>query len=109
MQALVVFGGPRWPFARHRSNRRAWALVAPMDIRFGDHPSFHRAAAGMVGASAALGLGLHAIAPTTGALSTHAAAAPLVAGLLGIAIGTSIAYGKAKWRIAAAAAATVPF
>jgi hypothetical protein len=80
-----------------------------MDIRFGDHPSFHRAAAGMVGASAALGLGLHAIAPTTGALSTHAAMAPLVAGLLGIAIGTSIAYGKAKWRIAAAAAATVPF
>jgi hypothetical protein len=78
-----------------------------MDIRFGDHPSFHRAAAGMVGASAALGLGLHAITGTA-ALATRAPMAPVVAGLLGIAIGTSLAYGKAKWRIGAAAAACVP-
>jgi hypothetical protein len=79
-----------------------------MDIRFGDHPSFHRAAAGMVGASAALGLGLHAIVRSTGALATHAPMAPVIAGLLGIAIGTSFAYGKPKWRIGAAAVACVP-
>jgi hypothetical protein len=79
-----------------------------MDIRFGDHPSFHRAAAGMVGASAALGLGLHVIVAATGALSTRASVVPLVAGLLGIAIGASIAYGKAKWRMGAAVAACVP-
>ncbi len=63
----------------------------------------------MVGASAALGVGLHAIARSTGALANHAALVPLVAGLVGMAIGTSIAYGKAKWRIAAALAACVPF
>lgn len=65
----------------------------------------------MVGASAALGLGLHAIVRafgTTGTLATHAAMAPLVAGLLGIAIGTSLGYGKAKWRVAASAVACVP-
>src|SRR5689334_749459 len=75
-----------------------------MDIRFGDHPSFHRAAAGMVGISAVLGLGLHAIRPS----AVNPAIAPLVAGLLGIAIGCAIAYGKPKWRIGAAVAATVP-
>jgi len=62
----------------------------------------------MVGASAALGLVIHAIAPRAGALSTGPALAPLVAGLLGIAIGASIGYGKPKWRIAAAGAACVP-
>src|SRR5688572_4478701 len=106
MQALVVFGsgdrGPATLVRLVRSSRWARALLAPMDIRFGDHPSFHRAAAGMVGASAALGLGLHAIVPRTGALAAQAPMAPLVAGLLGIAIGTSLAYGKAKWRMGAA-------
>jgi hypothetical protein len=76
-----------------------------MDIRFGDHPSFHRAAAGMVGASAALGVVLHATLPHAG---VNPAMAPVIAGLLGIAIGCAIGYGKPKWRIAAAAAACVP-
>lgn len=70
-----------------------------MDIRFGDHPSFHRAAAGMVGASAALGLALH---PAT-------SVAPIAGGLVGIAVGASLGYGKPVWRIGAAAAACVPF
>jgi hypothetical protein len=70
-----------------------------MDIRFGDHPSFHRAAVGMVGASATLGLALHAVTPV----------APIAAGLLGIGVGAAIAYGKPLWRIGAAAAACVPF
>src|SRR5690349_2565882 len=34
-----------------RSRRSGKALIRPMSIRFGDHPSFHRAAAGMVGGS----------------------------------------------------------
>lgn len=74
------------------------ALVAVMDIRFGDHPSFHRAAAGMVGASAALGLALH---PVT-------AMAPIAGGLVGIAAGAALAHGRAAWRIGAAALACVP-
>ena len=52
----------------------------------------------MVGGSATLGLALHPITPL----------APLVGGLFGLAVGTSWAYGKAKWRLAAAAAASVP-
>jgi hypothetical protein len=71
-----------------------------MDIRFGDHPSFHRAALGMVGGSAALGLALHQIQP--GPLGA------LAAGIGGIAIGTALGYGKPVWRIAAAGAACVP-
>jgi len=71
-----------------------------MEIRFGDHPSFHRAALGMVGGSAALGLALHAIKPGS--------AGAMVAGLGGIAIGTAIGYGKPAFRIAAAAVACVP-
>ena len=67
-----------------------------MDIRFGDHPSFHRAAAGMVGASAALGVALHAVTPL----------APLIGGLLGIAVGAAWGYGKPAFRIAAAAIAS---
>lgn len=67
-----------------------------MDIRFGDHPSFHRAAAGMVGGSAALGLALHAVTPL----------APLVGGLLGIAIGAAWGYGRVAFRLAAAAIAS---
>src|ERR1041385_8164077 len=69
-----------------------------MDIRFGDHASFHRAAAGMVGGAATLGLALHPLTPL----------APLVGGLLGMAIGTSYAYGKPRWGIAAAGAACAP-
>ena len=75
-------------------------MVAPMDIRFGDHPSFHRAALGMVGGSAALALALHQIQP--GPLGA------LAAGIGGIAIGTAIGYGKPAWRIAAAGIACVP-
>jgi hypothetical protein len=69
-----------------------------MDIRFGDHPSFHRAAAGTALGSAALGLALH---PAT-------QMAPLVAGVGGIAIGTALGYGKGVWRIGLAAAACAP-
>lgn len=71
-----------------------------MDIRFGDHPAFHRAALGMVGGSAALGLALHQIKPgPVGAM---------IAGLGGIAIGTALGYGKPAWRIATAGLACVP-
>jgi len=76
-----------------------------MEIRFGDHSSFHRAALGMASASAALGLGLHALGL---ALPKLAGMAPLAGGLLGIAVGTAIGYGKPKWRIPAALAACVP-
>ncbi len=69
-----------------------------MDIRFGEHSSFHRAAAGMVGSSAALGLALH---PAT-------QMAPFVAGVGGIAIGSAIAYGRPGWRLALGAAACAP-
>src|SRR6476619_5210446 len=71
-----------------------------MDIRFGDHPAFHRAALGMMGASAALGLALHAL--ESGPL------AAIAAGLGGIAIGTAIGYGKAPLRIVFALVACVP-
>jgi hypothetical protein len=69
-----------------------------MGIRFADHPSFHRAALGMVAGSAALGLGLHAITPL----------APLIAGIFGLALGAALGYGKPIWRLIAAAAAAVP-
>jgi hypothetical protein len=69
-----------------------------MDIRFADHPSFQRAAAGMVGGALLFGVALH---PVT-------AMAPLAGGILGIAAGTAVAHGKAVWRMAAAAAALVP-
>jgi hypothetical protein len=69
-----------------------------MDLRFDDHASFHRAAAGMVGGSALLGLGLHPV--------MHLA--PLVGGIFGIAAGAAWAYGRPAWRIGAAAVATVP-
>lgn len=72
-----------------------------MDIRFADHASFHRAAAGMVGGALVAGLGLHW---ATGG----AHAAPLIGGLAGIAAGAAWAYGKPVWRLAAAGAATVP-
>ena len=69
-----------------------------MEIRFGDHPSFHRAAAGMVGVSAILGVALHPVTPL----------APLVGGLAGIAAGAALGYGKAPWRVAMATLAAVP-
>ena len=56
----------------------------------------------MVGASALLGLGLSTVSPI------KAPVVALVAGLLGIAIGASFAYGKTHWRMGAAAAACVP-
>ncbi len=69
-----------------------------MDIRFGDHSSFHRAALGMVGGSLLFGLALHPVTPL----------APLAGGILGIAAGASIAHGKAPWRMLAAGAGLVP-
>lgn len=69
-----------------------------MDIRFGDHASFHRAALGMVGGSLLFGLALHPVTPL----------APLAGGILGIAAGAAFAHGKATWRMLAAGAATVP-
>ena len=69
-----------------------------MDIRFGDHASFHKAALGMVGGSLLLGLALHPVTPL----------APIAGGILGIAAGAAYAHGKAKWRMAAAGAAIIP-
>jgi hypothetical protein len=66
-----------------------------MDIRFADHPSFQRAAAGMVAGALLFGAALH---PVT-------ALAPLAGGLLGIAAGAVIAHGRAGWRMLGAAAA----
>src|SRR5215207_4193574 len=69
-----------------------------MDIRFGDHASFHRAALGMVGGSLLFGLALHPLTPL----------APLAGGILGIGAGAAYAHGKAGWRMVAAAAAIIP-
>ncbi|HEX2686071.1 MAG TPA: hypothetical protein VHN14_05610 [Kofleriaceae bacterium] len=69
-----------------------------MDIRFADHPSFQRAAAGMVGSALLFGAALH---PVT-------IVAPLAGGILGMAAGTVVAHGKAAWRMLAAGAALVP-
>jgi hypothetical protein len=69
-----------------------------MDIRFGDHPSFHRSAIGMVGGSLLFGLALHPVTPL----------APIAGGILGIAAGAAIAHGKAPWRMLAAGAGLVP-
>jgi hypothetical protein len=66
-----------------------------MDVRFVDHAKFHRAAAGMVGGSAVLGLALH---PFT-------ALAPVLGGLGGIAVGAALAHGRPRWRFAPAIAA----
>lgn len=69
-----------------------------MDIRFADHPSFQRAAAGMVGGALVFGAALH---PMTDL-------APLAGGILGVATGAVIAHGRPGWRIAAIGAALVP-
>src|SRR5438270_695772 len=66
-----------------------------MDIRFGDHPAFHRAATGMVAGSALVGLGLH---PFT-------SLAPMLGGIAGFAIGAALGYGKPVVRLAAGALA----
>jgi hypothetical protein len=81
-----------------RSAARDGALIGRMDIRFGEHASFHRAAVGMVGGSLLLGLALH---PVT-------SLAPFVGGIGGIALGASLGYGKTPWRLLAAVAASVP-
>jgi hypothetical protein len=69
-----------------------------MDLRFTDHPSFHRATVGMVGSAALFGMALHPITPM----------APLAGGLLGIAAGAGFAHGKTVWRMLAATVALVP-
>jgi hypothetical protein len=60
-----------------------------MDLRFADHSSFQRAAAGMVGGALLFSAALHPVTPL----------APLAGGLLGIAAGAAFAHGKAGWRI----------
>jgi hypothetical protein len=69
-----------------------------MDIRFGDHASFHRAAIGMTASSALLGIVLHPLTPF----------APLLGGIFGIAVGAALGYGKPGWRLIAAALASLP-
>ena len=63
-----------------------------MDIRFADHPSFQRAAAGMVGGAFLFGAAQHPVTPV----------APLAGGVLGLAAGAAMAHGKAAWRMALA-------
>lgn len=72
-----------------------------MDIRFGDHPSFHRAAAGMTFGSLLAGIALHF---ATG--GSHIA--PLLGGLLGIAAGAAWGYGRPVGRLLAAGLAAIP-
>jgi hypothetical protein len=66
-----------------------------MALRFTDHSSFQRAAAGMVCGALLFGAGLHPVTPL----------APLVGGVLGITIGAAIAHGRAAWRVVAGGAA----
>jgi len=72
-----------------------------MHIRFGDHASFHRAAAGMALGSFAAGAALHFI---TGASNI----APLLGGLAGVAAGAAWGYGRGVLRLAAAGLAAIP-
>jgi hypothetical protein len=69
-----------------------------MDIRFADHSSFQRAAAGMVGGALAFGVALHGLT----------AQAALAGGILGIAAGAAVAHGRASWRLVIAGTALVP-
>lgn len=69
-----------------------------MDIRFGDHASFHRAAIGMTAGSATLGIALHPLTPF----------APVLGGIFGIAVGAAFGYGKPVWRLIAATLASLP-
>jgi hypothetical protein len=72
-----------------------------MDIRFGEHASFHRAAAGMALGSLLAGIAFHFI---TGGSDI----APLLGGLAGVAAGAAWGYGRPSWRVIAAALATIP-
>lgn len=73
-----------------------------MDLRFDNHPGFHRATLAMV----ALGAGLSALAvPLAGRL---AIAPTLIGGALAISIGAGVAYGGLRWRSALGALACVP-
>lgn len=72
-----------------------------MEIRFGDHASFHRAAAGTVGGALLGGIACHFV---TGSSDV----APLLGGLTGVAAGAAWGYGKPLWRVLAAALAAVP-
>ena len=72
-----------------------------MDIRFGDHPSFHRAAAGIALGSLLAGVAAHFL---TGASNT----APLLGGLAGVAAGAAWGYGRPAWRVIAAGLAAIP-
>jgi hypothetical protein len=72
-----------------------------MDIRFGDHASFHRAAAGMALGSLLAGIALHFV---TGSSNT----APLLGGLAGLAAGAAWGYGKPIWRVLTAVIAAIP-
>jgi hypothetical protein len=74
------------------------AFKVLMDIRFADHASFHRAAAGMVGGALVAGL---ALGPLT-------SLAPLAGGLAGLGIGAAWAYGHARVRLVAAVLAIAP-
>lgn len=69
-----------------------------MDIRFGDHASFHKATAGMVAGAALASLALGPVTPL----------APFVGGFAGLAVGAAVGYGRAAWRFVAAATAAVP-
>lgn len=68
-----------------------------MDLRFDDHGSFQRAAAGMVGGALLFGAALHPVTPM----------APLVGGSLGVGVGVAIGYGRPVWRLALAVVAAV--
>lgn len=72
-----------------------------MHIRFGDHASFHRAAAGMALGSLLAGIASHF---ATGG----SAIAPLLGGLAGVAAGAAWGYGRPIWRLAAAVVAAIP-
>ncbi|HEY3802342.1 MAG TPA: hypothetical protein VGL61_07030 [Kofleriaceae bacterium] len=65
-----------------------------MELRFRDHASFHRAAAGMTAGAALLGFAAAFVAPRE--------TAPLIGGVLGIGIGAAFAYGSNAWRVVVA-------
>src|ERR1043166_1389090 len=80
------------PVSRSLAESRPGAPFA--HLRFADHPSFQRAAAGMVGGALLFGGALH---PVT-------VMAPLAGGILGIAAGAAVGYGKPGWRMVPALA-----
>ncbi|MBK7537415.1 MAG: hypothetical protein IPI49_19010 [Myxococcales bacterium] len=73
-----------------------------MDLRFDNHPGFHRATLAMV----ALGAGLSALAIP---LASRLHIAPtLLGGVMGLALGAGVAHGGLRWRAALGALACVP-